>query len=369
MSTLGELKWFLGIHVLRDRSQRLLWLSQEAYIEKIANQYEIDLNGRLPDTPMAESELLPTDHRSIRLTLPSPNIDLLVRPISLLASTMLYQRKLGSVLYAATTTRPDIAFAVSRLARFNQNPSQEHHQAADRVIQYLYGTRSRAICYGGDKEGTNGRGRDKGISDKGRDDGDGRNEAQSFICASDASFADNSVDRKSSQGYIMKLFGGPIAWRANKQDTVTTSSTEAELLALSQTAKEAIFISRLFKAMTLRLNEPLIINCDNTQTLRLITEDTAKLITKLRHVDIHRHWLRQEYAMRRVRFQWTATKEMIADGLTKALPKQRFQSFVNMIGMVDIKEQLNKEKQLEDLRDNIRARRKDLDEIRVQLTH
>jgi len=66
-----------------------------------------------------------------------------------------------------------------------------------------------------------------------------------------------------------------------------TLSTEAELLALSQTAKEAIFISRLFKAMTLQLNEPLIINCDNTQTLRLIIEDTVKLITKLRHVDIY----------------------------------------------------------------------------------
>src|SRR6266702_8737735 len=103
---------------------------------------------------------------------------------------------------------------------------------------YLYSTRSRAIYYRGDKEGINGKGRDTGIYNKGRDDGkDGRSEAQSFICASNASFADNSVDRKSSQGYIMKLFGGPIAWRANKQDTVTTSSTEAELLALSQTAK------------------------------------------------------------------------------------------------------------------------------------
>jgi len=60
---------------------------------------------------------------------------------------------------------------------------------------------------------------------------------------------------------------------------------------------------------------------------------------------------------------------MIADGLTKALPKQRFQSFVNIIGMVDIKEQLNKEKQLEDLRDSIRARQKDSNEITVQLTH
>jgi len=69
--------------------------------------------------------------------------------------------------------------------------------------------------------------------------------------------------------------------------------------------------------------------------------------------------------MRRVRFQWTATKEIIANGLIKALPKQRFKSFVNIIGMVDIKKRLNKEKQLEDLREKVRARRKDLDKITV----
>jgi hypothetical protein len=85
---------------------------------------------------------------------------------------------------------------------------------------------------------------------------------QSFIYASNTSFADNSINRKSLQEYIIKLFGGLIAWRVNKQDTVTTSSIEAKLLALSQTAKEAIFISRIFKAMTLQLNEPLIINSD-----------------------------------------------------------------------------------------------------------
>jgi hypothetical protein len=79
--------------------------------------------GRLPDTPIAELELLPTDYQLIRLTRPSPNIDLLVRLISLPASTMLYQKKLGLVLYAATTIYLDIAFAVLQLARFNQNPS------------------------------------------------------------------------------------------------------------------------------------------------------------------------------------------------------------------------------------------------------
>jgi hypothetical protein len=72
---------------------------------------------------------------------------------------------------------------------------------------------------------------------------------------------------------------------------VTTLSTEAESLALSQTAKEAIFISRLFKALTLIFYEPLTIDCDNKQTLRLATEDSTKLVTKLRHVDIHNHWL------------------------------------------------------------------------------
>jgi hypothetical protein len=282
---------------------------------------------------MAESELLPS----------LANAD---KP-----SVMQYQRKMGSLLYAAVTTRPDIAFAVSRLARFIQNPGQDHQRAADRVIQFLYNTRSRAICYGGGDTG---------------DDG-----ARSFVCASDASFADNTVDRKSSQGYIMTLFGGPIAWRANKQDTVTTSSTEAELLALSQTAKEAIFLSRLFKAMTLKLREPLTIDCDNTQTLRLIKEDTARLVTKLRHVDIHQHWLRQEFAMGRVLFRWKATKEMIADGLTKALPRQKFENFIKLIGMVDITERLNAEKRLEALKEKLIAQKKRIPdtEIMMRLAH
>ncbi len=130
----------------------------------------------------------------------------------------MYQKKTGSALFTAITTQPDVAFAVARLTRYNHNPGEAHHKAIDRVIQYLYSTRDRAIRLGDSAAGV-----------------------RSFIIASDASFADNRVDRKSSQEYIMTLFRGPIAWRANKQDTVTTSSTEAELLALSQTAKEAIY--------------------------------------------------------------------------------------------------------------------------------
>lgn len=89
--------------------------------------------------------------------------------------------------------------------------------------------------------------------------------------------------------------------------------------------------------MTLKLNEPLVIHCDNTQTLRLMQEETAKSTTKLRHVDIHQHRLRQEYASGRIQLQWIPTREMIADGFTKALQGQKFENFVGMIGLEDIR--------------------------------
>src|SRR2546430_16916225 len=106
---------------------------------------------------------------------------------------------------------------------------------------------------------------------------------------SDASFADYTTDRKSSQGYVIKLFGGPILWKAGKQNTVTTSSTEAKLLALTNYAKELITLDRLLTQIQLLLNGPLVLKYDNSQTIRLLNAKFAKLFTKLHHVDIHRH--------------------------------------------------------------------------------
>lgn len=180
---------------------------------------------------------------------------------------------------------------------------------------------------------------------------------RTFICASDASFADNSMDRKSSQGYLMMLFGGAIAWKANKQDTVTTSTTEAELLALSQTAKEAIFLSRLLKALNLRLDTPLTIDCDNKQTLRLVTEESAKLATKLRHVDIHQHWLRQEFARKHINVQWVPTRDMMADGFTKALGKEKHQTFTRMMNLEDIGDRISRELRQDELKEQIQKAR------------
>ena len=226
------------------------------------------------------------------------------------SETNKFQRKIGSLLFAAVTTRPDIAFATSRLARFLSNPGSEHDEAADRILLYLLDTKWRALQLGG---------------------GNG------LQIASDASFADNTMDRKSSQGYAIKLFNGLIAWKANKQDTVTTSTTEAELLALSQVAKEALFISRLLQELQIKLATPAItIQCDNKQTIRLVTEEVSRLQTKLRHVDIHNHWIRQEVTTGRIRVEYVPSSDMIADGLTKVLPGNKWEGFLNQLGLVEV---------------------------------
>jgi hypothetical protein len=296
-----DLQWFLGVEVLRDRENKSIQLSQAAYVDKISQL--ITRQDVRHDTPMSSIELKPRND--------------LAQP----AEINLYQRKIGSLLFAAVTTRPDVAFATSRLARFLTNPGKEHQDAADRVLLYLESTQNLALELGNGED---------------------------FEVASDASFADNTLDRKSSQGFAMKLFGGLIAWRASKQDTVTTSTTEAELLALSQVAKEAIFTSRLLKELQIQLNDPIItIKCDNLQTIRLVNEDTARLQTKLRHVDIHNHWLRQEVARKVIKVEYTPSDNMIADGFTKSLPANKWAKYLNQIGLVPRREQVLRDLQLE----------------------
>ena len=92
----------------------------------------------------------------------------------------------------------------------------------------------------------------------------------------------------------MILYGGPVAWNASKQATVTTSSTEAELLGLSFAAKEVIATMRLFAGLRFHLDENLIIWCDNKQTIRLVAQELQRLRTALRYVDVHQCWVRQE---------------------------------------------------------------------------
>ena len=103
------------------------------------------------------------------------------------------------------------------------------------------------------------------------------------------------------------------------------------------------------KALNLIIPEALTIECDNAQTIRRLVDKSMKLQTKLWHVDIHSHWLRQEVQRSSIHIRWVPTKEMVADGLTKALSSaQKHDSFVRMTGIEDQKDLLASIKREED---------------------
>jgi hypothetical protein len=202
---LGEAEHFLGIRIVRDRPQQKLWLIQDSYIDKMARKYNTIAN-RIPKTPLPSTELVPFDGTATAQQIYA------------------YQQRVGSLNFSVVITRPDILKAISKLSQFLRNPSPIHIDAANRTLEYLVGTKYLAIEFDGNQQ-------DKRI----------------FVSSSDSAFADDTKTRNSSYGFCFSLFGGVIHYKAIKGTTVTTSSTEAELLALSLTAKEFIWWMRLFQ--------------------------------------------------------------------------------------------------------------------------
>ena len=296
LRTLGEISWFLGIRVIRDRPACKLYLLQDTYIEKIAQKFSLAGSHKSFTTP------LPTEDLTAYLTegyQASPG------------EVKGYAQKTGSINYAATFTRPDCSRAASYLARFATNPHPKHQVSADRVIGYLHRTKNLAIAYGPLQNP----------------------ETTRFKASSDAAFADDPPTRRSSSGYTFSLFCGLIDWAATLQRAVTTSTTEAELHALSTAAKMALWWQRLFVAIEFDPNEPLQLQCDNQQTIRLLKAETPRLATKLRHVDVLNHWLREKVQQQELHVDYCQTSEMVADGMTKALTDQKHQNFVAMMGL------------------------------------
>jgi hypothetical protein len=108
-------------------------------------------------------------------------------------------------------------------------------------------------------------------------------------------------------------------------------------LALSYVGREVEFMARILKAIRFDPEHQLTIDCDNQQTVRLVTSEAPAISTKLRHVDIHQFWLRQEVQAGAYNVQWVPTGEMPADGLTKPLSRQTHEAFVDMLGMRDVR--------------------------------
>ncbi|KHJ30013.1 hypothetical protein EV44_g3629 [Erysiphe necator] len=128
---LGELDWFLGVKVSRNKSSRKLWLSQESYVEKICKEFDCEVQGRKVNTPILDDRLSKYDS------------------IATSDEVKLYQKKVGLLIHASGVTRPDISRAVSHLAEFMTNPGPQQMDAVDHLLFYTSQTKKLCIEYSG----------------------------------------------------------------------------------------------------------------------------------------------------------------------------------------------------------------------------
>lgn len=232
--------------------------------------------------------------------------------------------------YIAVWGRPDVARAHVIFACHLTNPGQIHISKIKQAWRYLLGTKGLALEASASKHELT-----ESITD------DPTYKDPLFFGSSDASYADEPETRRSSQGYLFKFGGMTIDWKSTVQRTVTKSTTESELLSLSLAGSQMQEWLRFFDGISLKLDCKPTIWCDNQQTVGIVTKSQDKIHTKVKHVDIHQLWLRQEVEASRLDIIWVPTDKMPADGLTKMLPKQKFREFIKQLGLVDIKLRLN----------------------------
>lgn len=207
----------------------------------------------------------------------------------------LFMEAVGSLNYAAVSTRPDLAYAVSSLSRNMQQPTRSHIKQARNAAAYLNATAEHGLLY------------------KPADQLD-----IDVYC--DASFAPEEDMRKSRTGYLILVNGAPVAWRATIQPIVAHSTAEAECIAAADAARDAMFIARLYTEIGIDVPTPTL-HEDNETALHIFTEIATK---RSKHLEIRYHYVRHLVQQGRIKTVHCRTASMLADALTKPLPRDAF---------------------------------------------
>src|SRR3982074_2975390 len=210
-----------------------------------------------------------------------------------------YQTVIGSLLYLMLGTRPDIAFAVTKLAQFAARPSEEHLQKALYICCYLRGTSSYRLTY----DGSSGQG---------------------LIACTDSDWASDPQGRQSQTGYFLKLAGRAISWKSSAQKTVALSSTEAEYMALSDCSRQVVWIHTLMGELSYYL-KPVPICGDNQGSIFIASNPVTEQRSK--HIDIRFHFVRQVVEKKLTEIFFIDGDKNPADLLTKNLGSVKFLQF------------------------------------------
>ncbi len=279
LTNLGPIHWLLGIKITHNQESCTISLSQTTYINTILSCFSLS-NAKPVATPIVPG----ADFR--KSNAPSDNTE-----ATHMKKTP-YREAIGSLMYAAVTTCPDITFAISTLLQFLENPGKVHWEAIKRVFRYLASTKTHALTYG--------------------------NERHDLVRFTDADGASQEHHHAIS-GFTFLINGAAVLWASRKQELITLSTTEAKYVTATHVAKECIWLCRLTEPLFGPASTPTTLYCDNQAALHLATEDNYHVRTK--HIDIHYHFIHQTIADKTIDIKYCPTEEMTVDILTKPLPK------------------------------------------------
>uniref|UniRef100_A0A2N9FFC2 Reverse transcriptase Ty1/copia-type domain-containing protein n=1 Tax=Fagus sylvatica TaxID=28930 RepID=A0A2N9FFC2_FAGSY len=271
---LGTLHYFLGIQVVRT-SENLL-LTQTKYASDLLLKHHM-VDSKPAKTPC------------------SPNTRLSLHEGDVLSDPHGYRSLVGALHYL-TFTRPDISFAVHQVCQYMSTPTSTHLTAAKRILRYIKGTLHHGIAF------TPG--------------------PLSLSVYSDADWAGDPDDRRSTSGLLIYLGSNPITWSAKKQPTVSRSSTESEYRALATASAEVCWIRTLLKELGIYLSQPPTLWCDNVSALAIASNPVFHARTK--HIEVDFHFIRERVLRKDLVVKFVSTIDQLADIFTKSLPTQRF---------------------------------------------
>lgn len=277
---MGEATFYLGMSIERDRAARTIKLSQQRMTQDLVAKYAMG-DCKPKSTPLTAGVVLSTSEGE---------------PLD--TDQFHYSSLVGSLLYLSICTRPDISHAVGALSRHMIKPTTTHWNAAKGVLRYLYGTSDFGLHFGTGAPGVLG------------------------YCDSD--YAADLDTRRSTTAYVFLLHGGTISWCSRRQPTVAVSTTEAEYMAAAAAVKEALWLRSLLTEFGFK-NITLPIRADNQGAIKLLKNPVFSQRSK--HIDVIYHFARERVALKDVSFDYIPTAEMLADALTKAVPKVKLDFF------------------------------------------
>ena len=284
----GEVQDLLGVEIARNKDSVVL--KQTAYIQKMVENH-------FPDgVPANDKDTKYPCDKSIEDLVAVAQADEATRDPE---SIRKYQSIVGALLYAATNTRPDIALAVSYLCRCMAKPTPELHQAALRVLRYLHRTRHLGLRYEMSEEDL------KGYSD-----------------------SDWAV-KHSISGSVFIWGRAAINWSCKKQPSVALSSCEAEIMAASESSKDAVYFSRFLTELGLGSSTPPALGVDNQGAIDLAYNPEHHQRTK--HIERRHFYVRELVEQHEITVPYVPTDENVADFFTKPLTDPKFTYFRDII--------------------------------------